>query len=930
MMNFTMKSKLNAKRSVGAFELTMRGVAGWLLMLAAVGGLTACSSGDSSSASAPQSHNFGLAGDFRNVDTNCITTDTVECTSSEPAEPSDDTNPADYKPLIADVCDGTNSEPAWCDGSYAYTPADNEGARGATVSITSPVVTLADDPVNFAAEVARYENSQEYIGTFIVAGTSGPGARPPVTHGTVQTQLPLIKAAYAYARGATGKNVTITIVDSGIDPTHYEFGKPGPDNAQSQIDPTKTVADPDKLNVRYLDAFGSDYSPTGSNLLHGTAVASVAAGKRSGRAEKSYRYIHGVAFDANIDFLALRLDSLNGGLSLPDGNVPSDLEFATFFSGILSLAVGNIINFSWAPLFDPIHLTPRDDIRDRWARTAAVLAQTGEADANKKIIVWAAGNSGFDSPHTLAGLGVDFPELQSHIIAVVGVDGEGNIHPDSNKCGLAHNFCIAAPGWDVTAAYYNGKQHYAYEVGGTSLAAPMVSGALAVLTELFRNQLSGTELVARLFATADKQGRYANAEIYGQGMLDLDKATKPVGGQVQTGFANDPNAKPLSQTGFALNGGAFGASFAQLDDIQIAGFDELGAPFFMSASAVITPAARDKTPTPDKVSAQLPEGGGELALRIGADNIPQSGYLSASGWMVGYGENPGQFFNLSDKRDNPLRDSVAGAFNFSEGDRSHLAKTDFGFNRIGFGNQDAFVSPYLALAQNGASLGWRHDNGRFGIAVMHGNAQFDQWQNPGGERGLGILMDWTTQTKRGAIAIQAGAVREPESMLGARANDYALQAQTAFAGVNYARAFGQWDALATAYFGTTRADLNNEFWQADGDIKSSAYALGFTRESLRRHNDKLALRITQPLRAERAKAIMNLPIGRTKAGEVIRHDQQVDFAPHGRTIQIEAAYQLPLTTKNTLHTALGIEREPLHDETLDDNWYARVAFVKGF
>ena len=896
MMNFTMKSKLNAKRSVGAFELTMRGLAGWLLMLAAVGGLTACSSGDSGSAGQSSSYNFGLGANVDFVSTNCTDYGNDDCKRAEVSAPSADDGGPPTTLSITDPCKG-NSQPAWCLTGFSattFSPTAPTDLRAPTMALTPRTTSTSTAPLPGTYSVSSYEYGIHTFGRTVVT----------------LTQLPLINAAAAYDRGATGKDVTITIVDSGINVLHREFAKDG-------------KADPAKVNVRHLDAFGP-YLPTGSNQLHGTAVASVAAGKKDDRQGPGWRYMHGVAYDANIDFLTLRLNPADGSLS--DLQDASDLDRAKFFHRIISAARGDIINFSWG-LPGVITDFSRDAIRSQWARTAAVLAQTGVADANKKIIVWAAGNNRDLSPHVLAGLGVDFPELQGHIIAVVGVDGNGKIADESNRCGVAKNFCLAAPGWDITAAYYNDPEHYAYDYGGTSLAAAMVSGSLAVLKDLFKNQLGSTELVDRLLATADRDGDYANSDIYGQGMLDLEAATQPVG-VVQSGLSS--NSKPLSQTGFALNGGAFGESFAQLDDIQIAGFDELGAPFFMPASAVITPAARDKTPTPDKVSAQLPEGGGELALRIGADNIPQSGYLSASGWMVGYGENPGQFFNLSDKRDNPLRDSVAGAFNFSEGDRSHLAKTDFGFNRIGFGNQDAFVSPYLALAQNGASLGWRHDNGRFGIAVMHGNAQFDQWQNPGGERGLGILMDWTTQTKRGAIAIQAGAVREPESMLGARANDYDLQAQTAFAGVNYARAFGNWDALATAYFGATRADLNNEFWQADGDIKSSAYALGFTRESLRRHNDKLALRITQPLRAERAKAIMNLPIGRTKAGEVIRHDQQVDFAPHGRTIQIEAAYQLPLTTKNTLHTALGIEREPLHDESLDDNWYARVAFVKGF
>ena len=57
----------------------------------------------------------------------------------------------------------------------------------------------------------------------------------------------------------------------------------------------------------------------------------------------------------------------------------------------------------------------------------------------------------------------------------------------------------------------------------------MVSGGLAVMKQLFRGQLSNTELVSRLFATANKKGIYANRAVYGQGLMNLGAATNPWG-----------------------------------------------------------------------------------------------------------------------------------------------------------------------------------------------------------------------------------------------------------------------------------------------------------------------------------------------------------------------------------------------------------------
>ena len=55
----------------------------------------------------------------------------------------------------------------------------------------------------------------------------------------------------------------------------------------------------------------------------------------------------------------------------------------------------------------------------------------------------------------------------------------------------------------------------------------MVAGGLAIMKQLFRDQLSNTELVTRLFETADRSGVYADAAIYGRSSMDLGAATSP-------------------------------------------------------------------------------------------------------------------------------------------------------------------------------------------------------------------------------------------------------------------------------------------------------------------------------------------------------------------------------------------------------------------
>ena len=38
------------------------------------------------------------------------------------------------------------------------------------------------------------------------------------------------------------------------------------------------------------------------------------------------------------------------------------------------------------------------------------------------------------------------PEIQGHSIAVVSIDESGEISDFSNRCGVAQDYCIAAPG----------------------------------------------------------------------------------------------------------------------------------------------------------------------------------------------------------------------------------------------------------------------------------------------------------------------------------------------------------------------------------------------------------------------------------------------------------------------------------------------------
>ncbi|QLF71637.1 S8 family serine peptidase (plasmid) [Peteryoungia desertarenae] len=117
---------------------------------------------------------------------------------------------------------------------------------------------------------------------------------------------------------------------------------------------------------------------------------------------------------------------------------------------------------------------------------------------------------------------------RGRIIVVVATDSQKVLAEYSNKCGVAANWCLAAPGGTndesverpIVSTYTNGTYR---ALQGTSMAAPHVAGAIAVLVEAFPTY-SPAQITNILFETAEDLGATGIDEIYGRGFLRLDRA----------------------------------------------------------------------------------------------------------------------------------------------------------------------------------------------------------------------------------------------------------------------------------------------------------------------------------------------------------------------------------------------------------------------
>lgn len=303
-----------------------------------------------------------------------------------------------------------------------------------------------------------------------------------------QQGLAIVKASALYARGGTGRNVTVALIDSGLNSRLTEFegrlGDPGFDHVENR--------------PGTLDRVG-----------HGTQMAGILA------ANKDDQGMHGIAFEA-------RLIPFRFG----DDNEPFffDSEIAQSWQSGFDKGA-RLFNNSWANAIPATEITEAryNQVMPDSLAAARKLVEDGA------VFVFPTGNELKREPLAEPGLPAALPELEKGWIAVVALKNDGStINGKSNYCGVAAAWCIAVPGGDAgpqPGLLTVGKDGRYVQTAGTSPAAALVSGALAALQSLYP-QLNAQQVREHLLATANRTGIYANSEAYGRGLMDLEAASR--------------------------------------------------------------------------------------------------------------------------------------------------------------------------------------------------------------------------------------------------------------------------------------------------------------------------------------------------------------------------------------------------------------------
>ena len=341
---------------------------------------------------------------------------------------------------------------------------------------------------------------------------------------TQTLSIRMINADAAYDRGWTGDGVTIGFYEVAIDSSHPELNGKVVDNPFDEIEPGSY----DNV-VLTLD----------QTIEHAQSTAGVAIAKRNKIG------MHGVAYDSKIEFVSFQNETFNKEIQDQYASGLFNVEVEGRDARAINYLNSRVpIAFSASPgFYDWSDSTPEETEAEVNSRSwLSALRQTSTSAANRTVWVYAAGNKSKPYPIGAGYFPVHFPELRGHVIVAVALDSNGVIADYSNHCGAASTFCIAAPGRHYAPSGPNGY----VTVQGTSFAAPTVGGSLAILKQAFPS-LGNDELVTRLFATANKTGIYEVASIYGQGLVDLDAATQPVGqGQIPIGNSVTGKSVPMN------------------------------------------------------------------------------------------------------------------------------------------------------------------------------------------------------------------------------------------------------------------------------------------------------------------------------------------------------------------------------------------------
>jgi subtilase-type serine protease len=711
---------------------------------------------------------------------------------------------------------------------------------------------------------------------------TGPDRKPvdtsrvhPFTLGNIQVAL---------AAGLTGKDQLIAIHDRGFEIDH-------PDLVSKNIQcftPIDGILDTEDCAA---------IIPRGDED-HGTKVSIIAAGSAVDGG------VMGVAPDADL----LVLDYSGENIDWFD-RWDRQVQKARELNAV-------VLNGSWG------YYNFNQEFMDNMPRVADFL------DAYQDVGVVVFAKSNFSDEWTLPGnpANGDYPpdlpyyhdELQEAWISAINAQFHADpadgmlqrVIRKSSACGLSAAWCLVGSG-DMVVGNSSGK----YQWGtGTSFVAPQISGAVALMAEAFPS-LAPADWTARLLASANndwfanpgstvvnKTGHmiydaslldercwnnntvcHTYSEEWGHGFMNMEAALSPIGGLSLLSGANVLTAQSHSLRDVRLSAPASRIyALKNALDFSLTVFDGLNGNFRMDAASLASPVSRNTSAMRllDHVSVNGAQD--EMVVTAGNLSFQASNELSRAGLPASLAMQSGKFgeglvtqFGFSSE------DQVSGFGGLSQG---------AGLNSIGFSG----LMGNTTYAGLGSGDGEQKHLMLFGFTGENRNTDDALISGVGARFGLDLAGS--------TLEFSATQALEEGSSLGLSGHqDIWFGGDSTISAAQLAVSH-EWTG---GYRFTGRIELGAADQDTTGALVRSAdrsWYSGFEarmeKNGVWSDTDGLALWVSQPLRVEQSNAVLSLPSGRTRDGDIIYQDQPFGLVPSGRQIDLGLNYNLMAPDKS--------------------------------
>ncbi|MGI6450102.1 MAG: S8 family serine peptidase [Desulfitobacteriia bacterium] len=300
---------------------------------------------------------------------------------------------------------------------------------------------------------------------------------------TLQWALRRIRADQAWAEGATGKGVIIAVVDTGVDLDH-------PDLVDDTLHRSSLIQGYNAFTRSSLP--GADQDDNG----HGTSVAGAIAALNNDEG------IVGVAYEAMI----MPIKAMDHTGEGEDSIIADGIIWAVDHGAkIINLSIGSDTQ---AKVLD-------DALEYAADQGCLLVAASGNKEGNTEINDNAGRGEAGTGPNSVA-----YPGAHPAVMAVSAVD----MHDTAAPFALTGpEVEISAPGSKILTSYWTKNETGCAYSTGTSIAAPFVSGAAALLWSKYPD-LTAAEIRQALLSSAYDLGAKGRDNKYGFGRLDIYRA----------------------------------------------------------------------------------------------------------------------------------------------------------------------------------------------------------------------------------------------------------------------------------------------------------------------------------------------------------------------------------------------------------------------